>query len=81
MPGNADLLDCQGQPQPPPLRSGKHTTIAQQESGHRLSCVRSLVQSQLVALKAVIPGRNRGTKIRKQLPDCSRSCFGIKAYR
>lgn len=48
MPGNADLLDCQGQPQPPPLRSGKHTTIAQQESGRRLSCVRSLVQSQLV---------------------------------
>lgn len=33
MPGNADLLDCQGQPQPHPLRSGKHTTIAQQESG------------------------------------------------
>lgn len=39
MPGNADLLDCQGQPQPPPLRSGKHTTIAQQESGRILSSI------------------------------------------
>ena len=39
MPGNADLLDCQGQPQPPPLRSGKHATIAQQESGRILSSI------------------------------------------
>ena len=50
------------QPQPPPLRSGKHTTIAQQESGRRLSCVRSLVQSQLVAPKAAIPRRQTGNE-------------------